>query len=185
MYLTTSKPDIGFVTQQLSQFLQTPTPTHYETACGVVKYLKGSPGIGLLFKRDSNLQLLGFTDADWVGFLDTRRSKSGYCFFLGTSLVSWRAKKQHIVSRSSSEAEYRALSFASCKLQWLLYLMPDLNIKCTKPPILYCNNQSVIHIAGNLVFHERTKHLEIDCHFARDLQTSSCQITNSTCRFLH
>jgi len=74
LYLTTTRPDIAFVTQQLSQFLQAPTTVHYEAACRVVKYLKGSPGRGLVFRRDSNLQLLGFTDADWAGCLDTRRS---------------------------------------------------------------------------------------------------------------
>lgn len=168
IYLTTTRPDIAFVTQQLSQFLTAPTTTHYESACRVVRYLKGSPGHGLMFRRDANLQLLGFTDADWAGCVDTRRSTSGYCFFLGTSLISWRAKKQHTVSRSSSEAEYRALSFASCELQWLLYLLQDLRVKCSKPPVLYCDNQSAIHIAGNPVFHERTKHLEIDCHFVRE-----------------
>jgi hypothetical protein len=168
LYLTTTRPDIAFVTQQLSQFLSSPTQTHYDTACRVVRYLKGSPGRGLLFRRDAQLQLLGFTDADWAGCLDTRRSTSGYCFFLGSSLISWRAKKQHTVSRSSSEAEYRALSFASCELQWLVYLLTDLNVKCVKPPVLYCDNQSALHIAANPVFHERTKHLEIDCHFVRE-----------------
>jgi hypothetical protein len=97
LYLTTTRPDIAFVTQQLSQFLSSPTQTHYDTACRVVRYLKGSPGRGLLFRRDAQLQLLGFTDADWAGCLDTRRSTSGYCFFLGSSLISWRAKKQHTV----------------------------------------------------------------------------------------
>lgn len=168
LYLTTTRPDIAFVTQQLSQFLSAPTITHYEAACRVVKYLKGTPGQGLLFRRDSILQILGFTDADWAGCPDTRRSTSGYCFFLGSSLISWRAKKQHTVSRSSSEAEYRALSFASCELQWLLYLLKDLGVSCIKSPVLYCDNQSAIHIAGNPVFHERTKHLEIDCHFVRE-----------------
>ncbi|CAJ2648060.1 unnamed protein product [Trifolium pratense] len=168
LYLTTTRPDIAFVTQQLSQFLSAPTQTHYDTACRVVRYLKNSPGRGLLFRRDSQLHLLGFTDADWAGCLDTRRSTSGYCFFLGNSLISWRAKKQHTVSRSSSEAEYRALSFASCELQWLVYLLKDLQVNCIKPPVLYCDNQSALHIAANPVFHERTKHLEIDCHFVRE-----------------
>ncbi|MCH79609.1 retrovirus-related Pol polyprotein from transposon TNT 1-94 [Trifolium medium] len=168
LYLTTSRPDITFAVQQLSQYLASPTVVHYDTACRVVRYLKGSPGRGLFFPRDSTLQLQGFVDADWANCLDTRRSTSGYYFFLGNSLISWRAKKQHTVSRSSSEAEYRALSFASCELQWLLYLLADLHVSCVKPPVLFCDNQSAIHIASNPVFHERTKHLEIDCHFVRD-----------------
>jgi hypothetical protein len=168
LYLTTTRPDIAFVTQQLSQFLSTPTMTHYDTACRVVRYLKGSPGRGLFFPRSSIIQLLGFADADWANCVDTRRSTSGYCFFLGTSLISWRAKKQSTVSRSSSEAEYRSLSFAACELQWLIYLLQDLHITCVKPAVLYCDNQSAVHIASNPVFHERTKLLEIDCHFVRD-----------------
>ncbi|CAJ2643328.1 unnamed protein product [Trifolium pratense] len=168
LYLTTTRPDISFATQQLSQFLSSPTITHYDTACRVVRYLKGTPGRGLFFPRSSSLQLLGFADADWANCLDTRSSTSGYCFFLGNSLISWRAKKQNTVSRSSSEAEYRALSTAACELQWLLFLLRGLGVSCARAPALYCDNQSAIHIAANPVFHERTKHLEIDCHFVRD-----------------
>lgn len=89
-------------------------------------------------------------------------------FFIGSSLVSWRSKKQLTVSRSSSEAEYRALSTALCELQWILYILGDLKVTCHRPPVLYCDNQSAMHIVANPVFHERTKHLEIDCHFVRE-----------------
>ncbi|GAU25332.1 hypothetical protein TSUD_375950 [Trifolium subterraneum] len=116
LYLTNTRPDIIFATQQLSQFLHKPTVNHYNAACRVIRYLKHSPGRGLLFPRNSDLQLLGFTDADWAGCFDTRKSTTGYCFFLGFSLVSWKAKKQTTVSRSSSEVEYRALSTATCEL---------------------------------------------------------------------
>ncbi|MCH84640.1 retrovirus-related Pol polyprotein from transposon TNT 1-94, partial [Trifolium medium] len=168
LYLTNTRPDISFAIQQLSQFLHKPTMVHYNAACRVVRYLKHNPGRGLLFSRHSDLQLLGFSDADWAGCIDTRRSTTGYCFFLGSSLVSWKAKKQLTVSRSSSEAEYRALSTATCELIWLLFLMKDLNMHCSKPPVIYCDSQSAMHIAQNPVFHERTKHLEIDCHFVRE-----------------
>jgi hypothetical protein len=168
LYLTNTRPDISFATQQLSQFLHKPTATHYHAACRVVRYLKHNPGRGLMFPRSLELQILGYSDADWAGCIDTRKSISGYCFFIGNSLVSWKAKKQIIVSRSSSEAEYRALSTATCELIWMLFLMKDLNIASTRPPVLYCDNQSALHIASNPVFHERTKHLEIVCHLVRE-----------------
>jgi hypothetical protein len=168
LYLNTTRPDITFITQQLSQFLSHPTQTHHVAALRVLRYLKGCPGRGLFFPRNSSINLQGFSDADWAGCLDTRRSISGQCFFLGHSLISWRTKKQITVSRSSSEAEYRALASATCELQWILYLLQDLHISCPKLPVLYCDNQSALHIAANPVFHERTKHLEIDCHIVRE-----------------
>lgn len=111
---------------------------------------------------------MGFADAGWGGCPDSRRSISGYCFSLGDSLISWKSKKQQTVARSSSEAEYRSLAAATCELQWLSFLMKDLKIECAKQPILYCDNQSALYIAANPVFHERTKHLEIDCHVVRE-----------------
>jgi hypothetical protein len=122
----------------------------------------------LFFPRNSSLHLQGFSDADWAGCVDSKRSISGQCFFIGSSLISWRTKKQTIVSRSSSEVEYRALTSATCELQWLLYLLKDLHVQCSKLPVLFCDNQSALHIASNPVFHERTKHLEIDCHLVRE-----------------
>lgn len=168
LYLNTTRPDITFITQQLSQFLSKPTHTHHNAALRVLRYLKGCPGKGLFFPRSSSLHLQGFSDADWAGCIETRRSISGQCFFLGNSLISWRTKKQMTVSRSSSEAEYRALASAACEMQWLLYLLRDLHVKSSKPPVLFCDNQSALHIAANPVFHERTKHLDIDCHIVRE-----------------
>ena len=121
-----------------------------------------------MFPRDSHVQLLGFSVADWGGCPDSRKSVTGYCFFLGKSLVSWKSKKQTTVSRSSSKAEYRALASTTCELQWLSYLLQDLKIFYAKPAALYCDNQSALHIAANPVFHERMKHLDIDCHLVRE-----------------
>jgi len=129
--------------------------------------LKHNPGLSLFFPRQSELQIFGYVDADWAGCIDSRRSRTSYCLLLGSSLISWRAKTQPTVPRSSSEAEYKALSTGTCELQWLLYLLKDLQVTCVRQPVLYCDSHSAIHIASNTVFHERTKHLEIDYHLVR------------------
>ena len=98
------------------------------------------------------------------GCIDNHKSISGYCFFLGHYLISWKSKKQTTISRSSAKAEYRVLTAATCELQWITYLFKDLSITCSRPPVLYCDNQSALHIVTNLVVHERTKHLDIDYH---------------------
>lgn len=152
----------------MSQFLSNPTIARHKAALRTLRYLKSCSGKGLFFPRNSSLTLQGFSDADWAGCLDKRKSVTGQCFFLGNSVISWRTKKQITVSRSSSEAEYRALASATCEIQWFLYLLNDLHITCSKPHVLYCDNQSALHIVANPVFHERTKHLEIDCHIVRE-----------------
>jgi hypothetical protein len=141
---------------------------HFKAATRVLRYLKTCPGRGIIMPRDSVLHLQGLSDADWAGCIETRRSVSGQCFLLGRSLISWRTKKQLTVSRSSSEAEYRALTSATCELQWLLYLLKDLHVESVKLHVLYRDNQSALYIAVNPVFYERTKHLEIDCHIVRE-----------------
>lgn len=110
------------------------------------------------------MQLIGFSDVDWAGYADTRRSISDQCFFIGNSLISWRMKKQLTVSRSSSEAEYRVLAATTCEMQWLVYLLNDIQVTTSKLLALYCDNLSAIDITANPVFHKNTKHLEIDCH---------------------
>uniref|UniRef100_A0A2N9FRX8 Reverse transcriptase Ty1/copia-type domain-containing protein n=1 Tax=Fagus sylvatica TaxID=28930 RepID=A0A2N9FRX8_FAGSY len=130
---------------------------------------KGTLFHGLHFSAQSSLELRAYADADWAGDPTDRRSTTGYCFLLGSSLISWRSKKQSVVARSSTEAEYRALADATSELLWLRWLLTDMGAPQT--------TSTPIHIAHNNVFHERTKHIEIDCHFIRHhLQQSALHL---------
>jgi len=168
LYLTATKPDIAYAVQQLSQFVDSPTENHLSAAHRFFRYIKRAPGQGLFYPKGAKLHLNVFSDSDWASCPETRRSITGYCLFLGTALVSWKSKKQVTVSRSSSEAEYRALAAAVCEVQWFTFLLKDLQVSMKKPAILFCDNKSAVTIAENHVFHERTKHIEIDCHLVRD-----------------
>ncbi|XP_019414623.1 PREDICTED: uncharacterized protein LOC109326392 [Lupinus angustifolius] len=168
LYLTNTKPDLSFVVQQLSQFMANPTIHHHKAMTRVLRYIRGSPSQGLLYPTTSILHLKGYSDSDWATCPDTRKSISGYCMFLGGSLISWKSKKQNTFSMSSSEAEYRDLAIASCEFQWITYLLADFCILYKQPSLMFCENDSSRYIATNSVFHERTKHIEIDYHIVRE-----------------
>uniref|UniRef100_A0A2N9HM25 Integrase catalytic domain-containing protein n=1 Tax=Fagus sylvatica TaxID=28930 RepID=A0A2N9HM25_FAGSY len=167
VYLTVTRPDISYAVHIVSQFMAAPRSLHYAAVLRILRYLKGTLFHGLHFSSQSSLTLQAYSDADWAGDPTDRRSTTGYCFLLGDSLISWRSKKQSVVARSSTEAEYRALADTTAELLWLRWLLQDLGIDCSTAVPIHCDNQSAIQIAHNDVFHERTKHIEIDCHFVR------------------
>ncbi|XP_017974611.1 PREDICTED: uncharacterized mitochondrial protein AtMg00810-like [Theobroma cacao] len=168
IYLTFSRPDICYAVQVLSQFMDKPRKEHLVAAHRILKYLKASLGQGILMKSKSTLKISRYADSDWAGCSDTRRSVIGFCIFIGDSLVSWKSKKQSVVARSSVEAEYRSMVSTCCEMIWIKSILEDFGIKQNEAMDLYSDSQSVIHKSKNPVFHERTKHIEIDCHFIRE-----------------
>lgn len=130
--------------------------------------MKSNPGQGIFLDAKCDLQLSAYCDSDWASCPVTRRSLTGYFVFLGKSPIAWKTKKQHTVSRSSAKAEYRSMATTCCELKWLKGLLAFLGVLHKEPMSLLCDSQATIHIAANPVFHERTKHIEIDCHFVCD-----------------
>ena len=132
----------------------------------------------MLYENRGHTQIVEYCDADWVGSPADRRSTSGYCVFIGGNPISWKSKKQDVVARSNVEAEYRAMTLATCELIWLRHFLQELRYAKDEQTKLICHNQAALHIAFNSVFHERTKHIEVDCHFIREKIASGCLTTS-------
>lgn len=167
-YLTFTRPDIAFAVQQVCLFMHDPREAHFLALKRILRYLKGTIKHGLQLNKSSITDLVAYSDADWAGCPSTRRSTSGYCVFLGDSLISWSSKRQDTVSRSSAEAEYRGVANAVAETTWLRNLFFELGIPLAKATIVYCDNVSAIYLSSNPVKHQRTKHVEIDIHFVRE-----------------
>ena len=167
IYLTVTRLDISYAVHVVSQFMAAPRSPHYAVVLKILRYLKGTIFDGLHFSSHSSLTLQAYSDADWAGDPTDHQFTTGYCFLLGYSLISWRSKKQTVVACFSTEAEYRALAATTAELIWLRWLLQDLGVDWFTATKLHCDNRSAIQISHNDVFHERTKHIEIDCHFIR------------------
>ena len=167
-YLTLTRPDIAYAVQQVCLFMHAPQDTHMQLVKRILRYLQGTSHYGLQLYKSSSMDLIAYTDADWAGCPDTRRSTSGFCVFLGSNLVSWSSKRQPTISRSSAEAEYRGVANCVAESCWLRQLLHELHLPPTRATIVYCGNISASYLACNPVQHQRTKHIEIDLHFVRD-----------------
>ena len=168
IYLSHTRPDIAFAVSMVSQFMHRPYKENLEAAYRILRYLKSSPGKGLLFKKGDNRSVEAFTDADWAGSITDRKSTSGYCTYVWGNLVTWRSKKQNVVARSSVEAEYRAMANGVCEILWIRRVLHELKLKVSYPMKLFCDNKAAISIAHNPVQHDRTKHIEVDRHFIKE-----------------
>ncbi|CAN6583524.1 unnamed protein product [Malus baccata var. baccata] len=167
IYLTITRPDISYSVSLASQFMHSLTLVHWEIVKRILRYLKGSVGRGIIMKNNGSNHILAYTDADWAGNALDQKSTAGFCTFVGGNLVTWKTKKQIVIARFSAEAEYRAMAATTCELIWLKGLLSELGFTSMTHMSLYCDNQAAMHIASNPVFHERTKHIEVDCHYIR------------------
>ncbi|MFS7923079.1 putative RNA-directed DNA polymerase [Helianthus anomalus] len=182
-YATLTRPDIAFSVNKVCQFMHAPTENHWSAVKRILRYLKGTLDLGLLFRQSSGTNLHAFSDShwhdtlvspvqayfdsDWAGCPVDRRSTGGYAIYLGSNLVSWSARKQKTVSRSSTESEYKAIADTVAELIWLKSLLQELGLGVPKPT-LWCDNLGATYLSANPVFHARTKHIEVDFHFVRE-----------------
>ncbi|XP_019252911.1 PREDICTED: uncharacterized protein LOC109231730 [Nicotiana attenuata] len=167
-FLCHTRPDIAYSVQHLSQFLQAPQVPHMLATIHILRYLMKAPDLDIFLPKSTDFSLLAYSDSHWATCAQTRRSVTGYYITLGGCPISWKSKKQPTISLSSAEAEYRALRKVVAEISWLVRLLADLGLVISSPVPVFCDSQAALHIAKNPVFHERTKHIEVDCHYVRD-----------------
>lgn len=167
-----------------------PREPHLAALKRIFCYVRGTIDHGLQLHVSSTSQLIAYTDADWAGCPVTRRSTSGYCVFLVDNLLSWYAKQQVTLSRSSAEAEYRGVANVIAETAWIRNLLRELDAPLFTATLVYCDNVSTVYLSTNPVQHQRTKHIEIDINFVRDFVASghsfsSCAFAISVCGYLY
>jgi histone deacetylase 1/2 len=167
-YLTLTRPDLAFTVNKVCQYLHSPTTVHWTAVKRILRYVRCTSDFGLKITRSSSMIISGFSDADWVGDVDDRRSTGGFAIFYGPKLISWSARKQATVSRSSTETEHKSLANAIVEMVWVEALLKELGVKVRYPPRLWCGNLGATYLCANPVFHARAKHIEIDFHFVSE-----------------
>jgi histone deacetylase 1/2 len=150
------------------QFLHSPSTAHWEAVNRILRYLQGTVTYGLKIEKSKSSLVSAFSDADWAGCPDDRRSTGGFVVYFGNNLISWSARKQAIVSHSSTETEYKAMANATTEVMWIHKLLDELGIPHPRAACLWCDNLGATYLSRNPVFHARTKHIEIDFHFVRE-----------------
>ncbi|KAK0578797.1 hypothetical protein LWI29_016380 [Acer saccharum] len=173
LYLTASRPDISFNVGVCARYQADPKESHLSSVKRIIRYVNGTSNYGIWYSFDTNASLVGFSDADWAGNCDDRKSTSGGCFFLGNNLVSWFCKKQNSISLSTAEAEYIAAGSGCTQLLWMKQMLVDYGFN-QGTLTLFCDNMSAINISKNPVQHSRTKHIDIRHHFIRELVENKC-----------
>jgi hypothetical protein len=168
-YLVHSRPDIAFAVGYVSRFMEKPTREHLSVVKHLIRYIAGTKNYGcVLHSSGEKLEHVGYSDADMAGDLDDRKSTTGSLFFLNGCPVTWQSVKKQTIALSSCEAEYMAATAAACQAAWLRHLLDELLNQPEETVKLFIDNQSAIQLIRNLVFHERTKHIDTRFHFIRE-----------------
>ena len=165
--MVATRPDLAFAISLVSQHMATPGWNHWMAVKRIMRYLKGTIQMKLQL-GGQNIKLVGFCDVDWAGDVNDRRSMTGYAFILGDGIVSWSSKRQSTVALLTMEAEYMAASHCTMEAIWLRQLLDDMRCKYDEGTLIMCDNQGDIALAKNLVYHARTKHIEVQHHFVRE-----------------
>lgn len=170
MYLTSTRPDLMFATSLISRYMAKPTELHLQTAKRILRYLRGTLSLGIFYSKGSmEGELLAYTDSDYAGDVEDRRSTSGYACLLNTGAVAWCSKKQPIVTLSTTEAEFVAAKLCTCQVIWMRRILKALGQKEEECTSIRCDNSSAIKLSRNPVLHGRSKHIDVRYHFLRDL----------------
>ncbi|CAI0452658.1 unnamed protein product [Linum tenue] len=169
--MTATRPDIVFSVCLLSRYMAAPTRLHMLAAKRVLRYLKGTLTHGIWYKKKGGGSLVGYTDSDYAGDLDDRKSTSGYVFFLSGGAVSWSSKKQPVVTLSTTEAEFVAAAGCATQCVWLRRVLEQMgwNTSVQEGTKIYCDNNSAIKLSKNHVLHGRSKHIDVRFHYLREL----------------
>ncbi|KAL8128694.1 hypothetical protein V2J09_017849 [Rumex salicifolius] len=167
-YATITRPDIAYAVNRVCQYMHAPTLDHWQAVKRILRYLKGTLHHQLCFRPTTSDCLLAYSDAGWISDSDDSRSQYGFAVFHGPNLISWTSKKQRVVARSSTEAEYRALAYTSAELLWIKQLLQDLHCHLPRSPIILCDNVGAQFMCQNPVIQTRSKHITLDFHFVRE-----------------
>ncbi|KAG6430109.1 hypothetical protein SASPL_108170 [Salvia splendens] len=167
-YLNCTRPDILYATGLVSHYMENPTTSHFKATKRILRYLRGTIDYGLFYSHTNDYKLVGYSDSDWAGDNDDRKSTSGYVFYMGDTAFTWMYKKQPIVTLSTCEAEYVAATFSVCHAAWLRSLLAELGWSQKEPTTICVDNKSTIALSKNPVFHNRSKHIDTRFHYIRE-----------------
>ncbi|MCO5562737.1 hypothetical protein L7F22_016369 [Adiantum nelumboides] len=165
--LIATRPDIAFAVGVVSRYMSNPGKKHWEAVKGILRYLKATKNMCICY-GSQELSVMGYTDSDYAGDLDNKRSTSGYVFIMAEGVVSWRSRLQTCVTQSTTEVEYVAASEACKEAIWLGRLVTDLGIK-EETPSFHCDSQSAIQLTRNPVYHSKAKHVDVKYHFIKKM----------------